>query len=337
MHFNIKNIEVGKNRCFIMAEIASSHCGSPELLRKIFLNSVKANVDAVKVQVFDAWELCSKNNPDYKILKSIEISPEEWKKMFQEFSAVNTIIFAEVFDEMSLELAAPYVDGLSLHSTDLTNPRMLKLAAEKGKPLILNVGGSTLEEIKNAVSFVEQLGNKQIILIYGIQNFPTRTDRINLDRIKKLQQEFPYPVGYHDHTESTDPLAISLPIAAFARGAKIIEKHVTNDREQKGFDYISSLNEEELTSLVRQIREIESSFGKAQLDLCEEDWSYRKKMKKYIVAKENLKAGTLLVDSLLAYKRTQKGLLPSEREKVINRKLLEDVEKDQIIEERCVE
>ncbi len=337
MNFTIKNTPIGNNRCFIIAEIASSHGGAAGLLRKIFQDSIETGADAVKVQVFKAAKLCSHHNPDYETLKKIEISPEKWKEILPYAASSGTIVFAEVFDEESLELAAPFVDGLSVHATDLSNLGLLKLVAEKKKPVILNVGGSTLDEIRLAVDTVEQVGNKEVLLIYGLQNFPTRIEEINLNRIEKLQQEFPHPVGYHDHTESTHPCALTISLVALAKGARIIEKHITDDRSKKGFDYISSLHKDEFKKQVKMIREMESALGSPEIELSESDSVYRERFKKKIVAKEELKAGTIVRPEHLAFKRAPGGLLPSRLDQVINKKLLKDRQEDQTIEEQDLE
>ncbi len=337
MDFTIKNTTIGNNRCFIIAEIASSHGGEVRLLKRIFQDSLESGADAVKVQIFKANQLCSRNNPDYEILQKIEIGPDSWREILRSAASANTIIFAEIFDEESLELAGPFVDGLSVHTTDLSNLSMLKAVAEKKKPVILNVGGSTLDEIRLAVKTVEQAGNREILLIYGLQNFPTKIEEINLNRLGKLQQEFPYPVGYHDHTEATHPFALATSVAALAKGAKIIEKHITDDRSKKGFDYISSLHKDEFMNQVKMIREMESALGSPEIELSEGDSVYRERFKKKIVAKEELKAGTIVRRKHVAFRRARGGLLPSKLDQILNKKLLTDCPEDQIIEEQDLE
>jgi sialic acid synthase SpsE len=78
----IQNIEIGDNRCFILAKTASSHCGNVTLLKNIIKNSVSSKVDGVKVQVFKAECLCSIYNPDYESLTQIELTRDEWKDVF---------------------------------------------------------------------------------------------------------------------------------------------------------------------------------------------------------------------------------------------------------------
>ena len=328
----MKDLELKDGRCLIMAEIASAHCGDLEILKIIFRNSVEAKADLVKVQIFNASELCSKYNSDFKILSQIQLNQNQWKEFFKFASLFDVTVFAEVFDLKSAEFAADYVDGLYVHAADLSNPFLLNLVGQYGKPTILNVGGSTIDEIRNAIECLEKTGNKSLILMYGIQNFPTSIDQVNLSRIKTLQKEFNYPVGYHDHTNSKDHMALSLNLAAYAYGAKIIEKHVTDDRSKLGFDYISSLHKDEFALLVQKIRDFERSLGHQDISLSEADKIYRKRIKKFIVANDDLPQGTILGLSHLAFKRTQQeGFSPDEFAELLGRRLTNGISKDNLI------
>jgi sialic acid synthase SpsE len=326
----IKDKTIGSGRCFIMAEIASAHCGSVETLKIIFRNSVEAGADAVKVQVFNADALCSVHNPDHATLKKIELSRAEWEEVFAFARTFDTILFAEVFDEESADFAAPYVDGLSLHASDITYPFMVSLVAGKGKPLILNVGGSTLSEINAAVKAASTV-NKDLIIMYGIQNFPTAVSDVNLNRLRTLMK-LGYPVGYHDHTEASHHLALPLSLAACALGAAVVEKHVTDDRGKKGYDYISSLHKDEFAALVAMVRDYEKSLGGSEITLSAADEVYRKRIKKFIVASHDLAAGTVIQLEDIAFKRTQGGILSDQYSQVVGKKLKRDVRKDEKIE-----
>jgi sialic acid synthase SpsE len=334
----IKSVEIGKNRCFTMAEVASAHCGNIETLKKIIKNTSETSVDAIKFQILNAEKLCADENPDLPILRTIELSQEQWKEIFAYTSQFDMIVFAEVFDTESAIFAKEYVDGLSVHAADLTNPFLIEIVASANKPLMLNVGGSSIEEIRTSISFVKEHGDENnLILMYGIQNFPTTISDINLNRIKTLEKEFPYIIGYHDHTEATDPMSLSINLAARAYGAKMIEKHVTDDRSKKGYDYISSLHKDELKELIFQIREFENCLGTAEISLSKADWVYRRRIKKFIVAKKDLKAGDVLTLSDLDYKRTQKeGFLPDEFNQLIGKKVAQDIKKDSLIDNNSI-
>ena len=335
----INGKEIPENYCYTIAEIASAHCGSMEKLKHIVKSSVEAGVDAVKFQIFNVDYFVSTFHPNYPNNKKNQFSKEQWKEIFEFAQQFKVDIWADVFDEGSVDIADQYVHGFKLHSTDVTNPFMLEYVAKINKPLILAAGGATIEELKKAVHKLQQAGNNQIILSHGFQAYPTEVNKVNLKRLQLLKQEFPNVViGYHNHTNAELDLAITMPVAAFAYGAKVIEKHVTDDRSLKGFDYESSLNPSELKELVQQLRAFESSIGIESFAMSEEEIKYRNYTKRYIVAKRNLKAGQTVTIQDLSFKRSSPiGIGASEYTKLVGRTALRDIQADETILPKDVE
>ncbi len=320
-------------RCYIMAEIASAHCGSMDKLKSIIASSVKAGVDAVKFQIFDVDYFVSTFHPNYPNNKKNQFSRGQWKEIFEFTKQFSVDIWADVFDEGSVDIAEPYVHGFKLHSTDITNPFMLNYVASRGKPIILAAGGASLEEIKKAVALLQRAGNHNLIISHGFQAYPTDVNKVNLKRLTLLSREFPHCLmGYHDHTEGNSPLAITMPIAAFAYGAQVIEKHVTDDRSLKGFDYESSLHPDELASLVSQLRAFTGSIGDDSFAMMEEELHYRNYTKRYIVAGRNILKGEKITLEYLAFKRSHPaGIGADEYAKLVGRVSLRDIQKDKTI------
>jgi len=335
----INGKEIPENYCYTIAEIASAHCGNMEKLKQIVKSSVEAGVNAVKFQIFNVDYFVSTFHPNYPNNKKNQFSREQWKEIFEFTQQFKVDIWADVFDEGSVDIAEPYVHGFKLHSTDVTNPFMLEYVAKRNMPLILAAGGATLAELKKAVHKLQQAGNSQIILSHGFQAYPTEVSKVNLKRLQLLKQEFPHQIiGYHDHTNAELDLAITMPVAAFAYGARVIEKHVTDDRSLKGFDYESSLNPAELKDLIQQLRAFESSIGHDSFAMSEDEIKYRNYTKRYIVAKRALKAGEILTLQDLGFKRSSPiGIGASEYEKMVGRKAARDLQADETILPKDVE
>ncbi|MBI2665941.1 N-acetylneuraminate synthase family protein [Candidatus Woesearchaeota archaeon] len=333
VQITVNGKELNYEKSYIIAEIASAHCGSMEKLKSIIASSAKAGVDAIKFQMFNVDYFVSKFHLNYANNKKNQFSPEQWKEIFTFAQQFLVDIWADVFDEGSADLAEPFVHGFKLHSTDVTNPFMLEYVAKKNKPLILAAGGASLEELKKAVHKISSAGNTQIILSHGFQAYPTDISKVNLNRLKVLQKEFPdCLIGYHDHTNGELPAAITIPVAAFAFGAAVIEKHVTDERSLKGFDYESSLNPTELKHLVEQIRAFESCKGSDSFVMSDEEKKYRDYTKRYVVANKALKAGDIISLSDLAFKRSHpKGIGASEYVKIVGRKVQRDLQADETI------
>jgi N,N'-diacetyllegionaminate synthase len=319
---------LNKDNCFLVAEIASSHCGDKEKLKHIVSEMAKAKADGIKFQIFSASDLCSTKHPGFNDLQGNQFSDEVWNEVLSYAKQFNVPLFADVFDEKSADLANEYIDVFSIHASDISNPFLLKHVALKGKPMLLYIGGSTLSEISEAIKVVEEFGN-DIILVYGLQNFPTNIHNVHLKRIKKLEEKFGLPVCYHDHTDAETALAHKIAVHAFAYGAQMVEKHVTDDRSLKGFDYMSSLNPEEFAQVKEDLTEFASIIGKNEFLLHDADMEYRTKMKKFIVARTKIAKGDEITSEKLAYKRVSGGEYhPSEWSKVVGRQANQDIEVD---------
>ncbi len=333
----IKGQEISKERCFFIAEVASSHCGDKEKLKSIIKLYAQAQADGIKLQIFKAEALCSRQHPGLADLQKIQLSPESWKEVLTYAKQFSPALLADVFDEESADLAESFVDAFSIHASDLSNPFLLKHVAGKGKPMLLYVGGATLEEIKAAVSVVEPFG-VDMVLVYGLQNFPTKIENIHLQRIKLLEQKFHLPVCYHDHTDAETELARDIAVQAFAYGASLVEKHVTDDRSLKGFDYMSSLNPPEFALVVKKLREFEKTLGSVNTVFTDADREYRKKMKKFMVAKRDLQPGEIFSLENITFKRVMDGQFqPFETERVLGRRALHFITKDHPIVNTNVE
>ena len=321
-----------EKKTYIIAEIASAHCGDIHRLKTIIKKSAETGVNAIKFQVFNVDYFVSKFHPNYENNKKNQFSIEQWTEIFEFSQQFNIDLWADVFDEESANLADKYVCGFKLHSTDITNNFMIEHIAKKGKPIILATGGASLEELKKAVQKIEDLGNNQIILTQGFQAYPTDISKVNLKRIEILKKEFPQCIlGYHDHTDAESVMKIILPVASVAYGAKVIEKHITDDRSLKGFDYESALNPDELKELVKAIRAFESSVGKEGFELSLDELQYRDYTKRYIVAKCPLNKGNIIQQENLAFKRSTKGITPNQYQKIVGLKTIRDLKEDESI------
>lgn len=330
----INNKEITGKNCYIIAEIASAHCGSVEKMKQIIKNCAASGCDAVKVQIFSVDHFVSTYHPNYPNNKKNEFSSEQWKEILTYARGFPMDLWADVFDEPSADLAAPFVDGFKLHSTDINNPFMIRHVARKMKPTIVAVGGSTLEEVRRAVGIMEEEGNRNIVLMHGFQDFPTDLDKVHLRKLMILKKEFPtYVLGYHDHTDAEKEMALVLPIVVFGYGATVIEKHVTDDRSLKGFDYMSSLNPDELTKMVDFVRSFEKTLGNDDFSMSAAELNYRKTMKRYIVARRLIRKGETIAMDDLAFKRSTEGISPHQYEKLVGMKTARDIYPDETIKQ----
>ena len=322
-----------KDRPFIIGEIASAHEGSYRTAIKIGNEAFKAGADAVKFQLFKCNALMSSRNPLYRKFKKLEIQQQDWIKVFKKFQKKQFLI-AETFDIESLNFALnlKIFQMIKIPSTCLVNKDMLIALKEFNKLVILASGGATLAEIKFAIKYLKKK-KKDIIIMAGFQNFPTKIEDTKLSQIKLLKRNFKTLIGYADHTDSNKSFfPYTIPLMAFTIGADIIEKHITLKREKKGTDYQSSLNPNEFKQFTYLLKESYKIFSKEKWELSKAEENYRKFNKLFAVAKVNLKRGTKINRKNVIIKRTNKsGVTSNIFHKFLQKKLKKNKKYDEII------
>jgi len=167
-----------------------------------------------------------------KIIKDSEL-PTDWIPKLRDYAnAKNVEFFSTVCDEASGDILENYnADAYKFASYAITHIPLLRHIAKKKRPIIISCGGAKLQEVAEAIEIFEQCGNNEIVLMHCIGQYPAPLDGLNLNVIKMLQLAFPdIVIGYSDH--SSEPK--DAPIAAVALGAKVIEKHITLDRNLPG-------------------------------------------------------------------------------------------------------
>ncbi len=323
---------VGRNNpVCIVAEIASAHQGNPETCKELVREVARAGADAVKFQKFSAEELVV-SGPKQEHFKKIELADSEWREIISIARKSGLEVMADVFDEKSCDLMDELgVSAFKIHSTDLSNPYMLAHVAGKKKPVLLGVGGGKPEEIKEAIEIVKKNGCKDIMLVHGFQAYPTKLEDTNFGLISALKERFGLNVGYHDHVDAESDLALFMPCVSVAYGASLVEKHVILSRKEKGLDYQSALTPEEFKRLIKNIREFERAIGHGKFEFSDAEKKYREEVRKNIVARRDIPAGTVITLEMLAFKRSKPGLSPLEAPKVVGKKTKVKILKDEVI------
>ncbi len=321
------------NKAFVLAEIAGAHEGSIDNMKALIKIASDGGADGVKFQMFKSEELVIKAHPKFSSFKQKEFSKKQWKEIADHARSLGLNVFADVFDKPSLETAEKIgIKAYKVHSTIISDVYLLNDLAKTKKPVMLGIGGSEYREIKEALKILK---DNQVIILAGYQNFPTRIEDSNLNLMETLKQEFNLPVGYSDHCDAETEMAIILPLLAVAKGACMIEKHITIDRAKKGTDYYSALNLDELKKMVRLIRETKKALGRKTIgNLSDEEKAYRLKMKEFIVASKDIAKGEKISLKMLAFKRTPEagpGLFPSEAEKLIGKPALRKIKADELV------
>ena len=343
----LKNIKIADkiigegNATFIMAEMAWAHDGSIEKAKHIVKGAADAAADAINIHVTSLSDYMiphygsgegrvSEGKDDTKIydyLDSINLNNKDISEIIS-YSKKNGLLLSVMCNDIqsvkNVSLLNP--DIYVLASSCFSEEELVREIAKQQKAVFLRIGGATLGEIEKVVLIIQEIGNHNIALIHGFQNYPTKLEDMHIAYLNTLQKMFNLPVGFADHTDGGSQLAQIVPIAAISVGANIIEKHITYDRSEKGEDFESALNPEDFKNLVTNIREIEKSLGLPHMrSFSEAEMSYRQVSKKRTVAKKDLKAGQVLQKGDMTFKRSDEGVYPDESKYLIGRTLKYDI------------
>lgn len=328
--FEIKGklIENGQS-LYIICEMACAHNGKFEEAKALVKAAAEAQANAIQFQFFVPEETVTPQHPAFPIIKEICFTKNQWEELTQYARELGLDVFTCAYDVPSVQLAIDLkLDGIKLNSSDLSNPDVLIATAKSGIPLTLGTGASTANEILDGLNTLEQNGAKEVILMHGVQNFPTQIADLNIHRIDWLKSAFPnLPVGYADHTEGGNPFGLSVDILAVAKGVAVLEKHITLDRSQKGIDYQAALEPHEWKTYVENIHNAYAALGKKGVQsMSESDLKYRKFQKKSIVAARHLTKGEHLNRSDVNFIRNEEpGLAPKEFSAIEGKPLQRDI------------
>lgn len=327
--------------CFVIAEAGVNHNGDINLAEKLIDTAREAGADAVKFQTYKAEEVvtggaekagyqketASTDESQYDMIKRLELSAKDFKKLC-EFAREKDIIFlSSPFDKGSVDLLDELqVPAFKVPSGEITNFPLLRHIAGKKKPIILSTGIATLEEIGEALEVIKAEGGNDIVLLHCISSYPAKIGDMNLRAMASLRDAFELPVGLSDHS-----LGITVPVAAAALGACVIEKHFTLDRNLAGPDHRASLEPEELKKMVAAIRDVERAMGDGIKKPTKDEEDSKRVGRRSIVARVDIPRGTVIAGEMLAVKRPGTGLEPKFLDRVIGKRAKQDIKKDDLV------
>lgn len=327
--------------CFIIAEAGVNHNGDISLAKRLVDVAEEAGVDAVKFQTFVAEELVTESaekagyqkettrlgESQLEMLKKLELTEKDSRELFAYSQDKNMLFLSTPFDRGSVDLLYELgVNAFKIGSGEITNLPLLKHIARKGKPIILSTGMATLGEIEEAVETLREEGAEEFVLLHCVTNYPARIEDMNLKVLETLRSAFKLPVGLSDHS-----LGITMPIAAVALGACVVEKHFTLDKNLPGPDHKASLGPDELEQMVKAIREVEAASGDGLKRPTAGEEEIKKVARRSIVARVNIPQGTIVTEEMLAIKRPGIGLEPKYVDRIIGKAAKRDIKKDELL------
>ena len=232
----------------VILETACGHDGSENVLKKLTDIAITAGAKQIKYQIFNLEERSLPNTKEHKIFKPLCLEKKVWNRIIQYARKNKLKVFADVYGDYSLNLAKQNnVDGYKIHSEDFFNSFFIEEVINLKKPVLINLGGTYKSEVFELINFLKKRKklNKKIILMHGVQTFPTPPEGHSLYEFKKLienYKKFNVGFGYSDHIDGSNSLSSIFPTMAYLLGANLIEKHFTDNRKFKRTDYQSALD-----------------------------------------------------------------------------------------------
>lgn len=341
--FRIANRRVGADAaCFVVAEAGINHGGSLSAARKLVDAAAEAGVDAVKFQTGRATETVTTWAPmaayqteavpesegQFQMVRNLEFTDEEWVELAGYAKDSGIIFFSKPAYVGAVDLlVAMGCPVIKIGSGDVTHLSLLDRVARTGLPIILSTGMCNLGDVELALSAINGIRDHgPVALLHCTSNYPSEPADVNLQAMDTLRQAFRLPVGYSDHT-----LGSTIPLAAVARGACIIEKHFTLDRSQRGPDHRVSLEPGEMGQLVKEIRIVEAALGDGVKRPAESEREVARVARKSIVARQHIPPGTKITREMLAYKRPGNGLQEQYLPWILGRSAKVGIRKDELI------
>lgn len=321
-----------KNKLIIIAEAGVNHNGSLKIAKKIINLAVLGGADYVKFQSFNADYLVTDYAPtakyqtnnlkkkitQYKLLKQLELSKSQHKIIINYCKKKNIKFLSSVFDLFSLKLLKSLnVKEIKIPSGEINNYPLLLEISKYAKKVFLSTGMSNFKEIRNAIKILTKYSIKKsnIYLLHCVTSYPAPPHESNLLAIKKIEETFGVKTGFSDHSIGAD-----VSYCAVCLGAKVIEKHITLNKNFSGPDHKASMESREFKNFVNSLRNIKKILGDGKKKIRSSEIENKKLVRKSIVALTNISKGDFFSPINITCKRPEGGISPWKWNSVIGRK-----------------
>lgn len=337
----IEPITIGRRKVgpghpvYMVAEISANHHQSFDEAERLVRAAKDAGADAVKLQTYTSETLtidCDK--PEFQIsdgtawasrsmhdLYDEACTPWEWHEPLAHLAAQLGIeFFSSPFDATAVDfLEEMDVPCFKIASFEIVDLELIRKAAATGKPLILSTGLADDQEIADALASARDAGARQIAILKCTSAYPASPDDMNLRTIPDMVERFGVPVGLSDHT-----LGATVPVAAVALGVCIIEKHLTLSRKVPGPDSMFSMEPDEFSQMISEIREAERALGHVHYGPTAAEENFREFRRSLFVVKD-VKMGEPFTEDNVRSIRPGQGLKPKHLPEVLGGKASRDI------------
>lgn len=271
---NHREVAIDKPAYFV-ADVASSHDGDLERAKALIWLSKEAGADAVKFQHFKAEKIVSDvgfrslggqashqatwSKPVFEVYKQYECN-RDWNDELVATAAKAGVDFMTTpYDTDAVDQLDAHLPAYKIGSGDITWVDFIEYVAKRGKPIFVASGASNIDDVSRAVDAVLK-HNRQLVLMQCNTNYTGSLGNLRYINLRVLQTyAIKYPgmvLGLSDHSPGHASV-----LGAIALGARVIEKHFTDDCSREGPDHGFSMDPKTWREMVDRSRELEASLG----------------------------------------------------------------------------
>lgn len=341
LHFNT-DIKIGDRvigldqPTYFIAEIGGNFDGSLDKAKRLIDAAKESGADCAKFQTFTAETIVSEGGFSKmqlhgvhgswgrtvsEVFKDVEF-PIEWHREIADYCRNIGIDFStspyfrEAVD-LCADMKLPFI---KIGSGEITWLEMIEYTANKGIPIMLATGDATMAEIDEAVRTIEKTGNKDLVLMQCITNYPSKIESANVNVLKTYQDAFGCLTGYSDHSPGH-----VVALASVVLGARVIEKHFTLNKKDKGPDHPHSMEPDEFRFMVDSVREVEKAMGSTRKEVVEEESETVFVQRRCLYAKRDLQKGQIISPDDIDVLRPALGIPPKYKDMIIGRIVKKDI------------
>ena len=338
--------EIGVNYYDIAAQRGISNMEAAKLMCREAKN---AGIHAVKFQSYKAETLAAAESPSY--WDTTEEPTTSQRELFKKFDSFGSSEYREIadyckeigidfcstaFDFESADYLNSMMDIYKISSSDITNIPFIEYQAKKGKPIIMSVGASELDEMRSAVAAVRKWNEEPLVLCHCVLEYPTPYADANLSRIRSLKEEFPFLIiGYSDHCKPD--ACFDVIKTAYILGARVVEKHFTLDKTLTGNDHYHAMDPTDARKIIAGIEFVETLLGNPELGFSETEAAARLNARRSIVSKIDIPEGMVITEEMLTFKRPGTGISPKDIDLVLGHRSMVAIAEDTTIKKEMIQ
>ena len=329
------------NSTYIIAEIGPNHNGKFRIASNMIKKLAYSGVNGIKFQLGNPDLIFSddaffakyqKKNTKFKSVKDLsknnQLSESDHFKLAKLCKKKKLDYLCSAFDLKSLKfihkkLKIPF---FKIPSGEVFSLDMINYIAKQNKPILISTGMCTFSELEIILKKLNRFKRKDITILHCVSSYPAEKKILNLNLIDKISDKFNYKIGYSDHSIGDDAC-----LAAVAKGAVVIEKHVTMSKKMKGPDHSSSASISEFKKLIKKIRDLEIMLGVKKKKFSEDEKNVMAASRKSITSKRVIKKNSIITLNDICFKRPGNGISPLKIKNILGKKTKLEIPQNKIL------